>query len=507
MPVTDPPIPILPNPIPVLTTPLPETPGADQSNSLSSAPAPHPVASLSPIGYPATDRSASPLPPVPQPLEPSDVPAPSPASLPPDVPMPPAAIQPQVPPAAMSPAPLEQLPGQAKPPELPHMPSAMVQPHTLAGVIPPMPADQLAEQVRPVGPLPQPEPIAPEPRANLPSQPIKVAQPLNQPAPLVTSPTPRTAEASTPAEAGGQTLVGDSAPIAAPPTDVPTTESAANGIVDFGFGVPPQTGDPASKSGRVPEPAAVRAAEPQPSASATPPEAPPAQPVAGKGSSTSHAGADDRPPAPHVGPIAGEPPENADHRAVLGPARDEPAPEPEPTHPTTLAVGNAPPTPLANEPRTTMPAPISVRDLRFVTQVADRIQQQARTGTSHAWLRLQPESLGRVDVHLTLDSTGLHLQLNTETPEVGMLFERNLNQLRDALMQRGVNIHELSVSVSTSFGNAPNPSLSQHNPASSEMLSSAAPVARRGAAASDPPFSPTQSVEGQGERSLVDYRV
>ncbi len=154
-----------------------------------------------------------------------------------------------------------------------------------------------------------------------------------------------------------------------------------------------------------------------------------------------------------------------------------------------------------------MPVPISVHDLRFVTQVADRIQQQARTGTSHAWLRLQPESLGRVDVHLTLDSTGLHLQLNTETPEAGMLFERNLNQLRDALLQRGVNIHELSVSVSTGFDSAPNPGPGQHSPAGAEMLSSAAPPARRGAAASDPSFSPTQSVEGQGQQSLVDYRV
>ena len=151
--------------------------------------------------------------------------------------------------------------------------------------------------------------------------------------------------------------------------------------------------------------------------------------------------------------------------------------------------------------------PDAAPEAHFVSQVASHLERQARSGVSRAALRLYPEALGRVDVHLRLDSAGLHLWLNAETPEAGALFERHLDQLRDALVARGVNVQELSVSVSTGFDLSANTYSWRQAPPGAESLPPPVPPARHGAAqaASSAPPAPS-GVEAQ-ERPLVDYRV
>lgn len=146
-------------------------------------------------------------------------------------------------------------------------------------------------------------------------------------------------------------------------------------------------------------------------------------------------------------------------------------------------------------------------ELRFVSQVASHVERQVRSGVSRAALRLYPEALGRVDVHLMLDSSGLYLRLNAETLEASALFERHLDQLRDALIARGVNVQELSVSVSTGFHLSANTYSGRQAPPGAETLPPPVPPARHGASEPAPSAPLPVSAEGREERPLVDYRV
>lgn len=152
-------------------------------------------------------------------------------------------------------------------------------------------------------------------------------------------------------------------------------------------------------------------------------------------------------------------------------------------------------------------SPDATPALRFISQVASHLERQVRNGVSRAALRLYPEALGRVDVHLRLDSTGLHLWLNAETPEAGALFEHHLDQLRDALAARGVNVQELSVSVSTGFHLSANTHSGQQAPPGAESLPTPVPPARHSPAEMASSAPPAPSGEGAQERPLVDYRV
>ncbi len=151
--------------------------------------------------------------------------------------------------------------------------------------------------------------------------------------------------------------------------------------------------------------------------------------------------------------------------------------------------------------------PDATHELRFVSQVASHVERRARSGVSRAALRLYPEALGRVDVHLRLDSNGLILRLNAETLEAGALFERHLDQLRDALIARGVNVQELSVSVGTGFHMSANTYSGRQAPPGAETLPPPVPPARHSAPERTSSAPPPASAGGMQEGSLVDYRV
>lgn len=151
--------------------------------------------------------------------------------------------------------------------------------------------------------------------------------------------------------------------------------------------------------------------------------------------------------------------------------------------------------------------PDATHELRFVSQVASHLERQVRSGVSRAALRLYPEALGRVDVHLRLDSSGLYLRLSTETLEAGALFERHLDQLRDALVARGVNVQELNVSVSTGFQMSAHTHSGRQAPPGAETLPPPVPPARHSPAEMASSAPPAPSGEGAQERPLVDYRV
>lgn len=151
--------------------------------------------------------------------------------------------------------------------------------------------------------------------------------------------------------------------------------------------------------------------------------------------------------------------------------------------------------------------PDATHELRFVSQVASHLERQVRSGVSRVAFRLYPEALGRVDVHLRLDSSGLHLRLSTETLEAGALFERHLDQLRDTLVARGVNVQELNVSVSTGFQMSAHTHSGRQAPPGAEALPPPVPPARHSPAEMASAAPPASSGEGAQERPLVDYRV
>jgi len=62
-------------------------------------------------------------------------------------------------------------------------------------------------------------------------------------------------------------------------------------------------------------------------------------------------------------------------------------------------------------------------------------------------VQLQPESLGRLELHLAHGEQGLRVTLTAENVATGQLLERRLDDLRQTLVASGVTVSSLSVSV------------------------------------------------------------
>ncbi len=61
-------------------------------------------------------------------------------------------------------------------------------------------------------------------------------------------------------------------------------------------------------------------------------------------------------------------------------------------------------------------------------------------------VQLQPESLGRLELHVAHDEQGLRVTLTAENAATGQLLERRLDDLRQTLVASGVAVSSLSVS-------------------------------------------------------------
>jgi flagellar hook-length control protein FliK len=73
--------------------------------------------------------------------------------------------------------------------------------------------------------------------------------------------------------------------------------------------------------------------------------------------------------------------------------------------------------------------------------------QEAGQGTSQIRIQLRPESLGRLDVSLSVEGGKLVARLVASTSEVRDVFAANLPQFKGALESQGLSVSQLSVAV------------------------------------------------------------
>ncbi|HZG15083.1 MAG TPA: flagellar hook-length control protein FliK [Candidatus Bathyarchaeia archaeon] len=87
---------------------------------------------------------------------------------------------------------------------------------------------------------------------------------------------------------------------------------------------------------------------------------------------------------------------------------------------------------------------------QFATEMTDLFVKQMKLGTfrgfSEAKITLNPESLGQVDVKLTLQNGMLTAHFTAETKAGKELLDNQMSQLRTALMNQGLQVERLEVS-------------------------------------------------------------
>lgn len=90
--------------------------------------------------------------------------------------------------------------------------------------------------------------------------------------------------------------------------------------------------------------------------------------------------------------------------------------------------------------------PAPARDPQaVVSQVVHQIRFSVRNGLSQAWIRLEPPSLGMVDVRLTESGGVLQVVLASPTPVVRELLERSSDGLRRELAASGLQVQRIQV--------------------------------------------------------------
>ncbi len=82
----------------------------------------------------------------------------------------------------------------------------------------------------------------------------------------------------------------------------------------------------------------------------------------------------------------------------------------------------------------------------IVQQVARELEIFGKSGQTSLRIQLYPEQLGRIDVRLISNADGVQIVIRADNPSTASLLERDLNFLRESLVQAGVNLSGLTVS-------------------------------------------------------------
>jgi len=137
--------------------------------------------------------------------------------------------------------------------------------------------------------------------------------------------------------------------------------------------------------------------------------------------------------------------------------------------------------------------------LPLVNQIQQGLETLAKAGQTSVRLQLYPESLGRVDMHLTSGADGVRVSLTANLAATGSLLERHADELRRALTDSGLTVAGLSINFNLGQGQPSNsfewhPSTGTWGPAS-------------GAAAAADPGADDVSAAVSPELGRVDYLI
>ena len=85
---------------------------------------------------------------------------------------------------------------------------------------------------------------------------------------------------------------------------------------------------------------------------------------------------------------------------------------------------------------------------RVFDELIDRVYVALRRGESEWRLQLRPHSLGHLEVRLNADARSITLVMRVETPEAQALIQANLDQLKNGLTERGIQLERCDVVIS-----------------------------------------------------------
>jgi flagellar hook-length control protein FliK len=88
---------------------------------------------------------------------------------------------------------------------------------------------------------------------------------------------------------------------------------------------------------------------------------------------------------------------------------------------------------------------IDMNTAELVDQVVHQLNGRLKSGPTSMHLQLNPEELGAIDVELIRDSQGVSVTFYAEHSSTGKLLETQLSQLRQSLMDSGVQLSGLNI--------------------------------------------------------------
>lgn len=90
----------------------------------------------------------------------------------------------------------------------------------------------------------------------------------------------------------------------------------------------------------------------------------------------------------------------------------------------------------------------NVNPQEVITQMIDKIKIDVKANSSEVRMTIKPEALGEVSLKVATENGIITAQFIAESQRVKEIIEANFNQLKDALNQQGIQISQMSVSVS-----------------------------------------------------------
>lgn len=152
----------------------------------------------------------------------------------------------------------------------------------------------------------------------------------------------------------------------------------------------------------------------------------------------------------------------------------------------------------ASTARITEPARMAeARAPEIVQQVARQLEEMRNSHQTTLRMQLYPESMGRIDLKMTSTSQGIGVSIIADQSDTNLLLQRNLDQLRQNLLQAGVQLNSLDINSQAGFSQFGNGSRSGNPSLDSSRSSQPGSESQTGGS------SPVQALE----RSLVDYRI
>jgi flagellar hook-length control protein FliK len=90
-------------------------------------------------------------------------------------------------------------------------------------------------------------------------------------------------------------------------------------------------------------------------------------------------------------------------------------------------------------------APAAAAGIQLVKQIAEQIGLLGGQGKSDFQLQLNPASLGRLHVRLTMEDGAMTVRMTAQTPEARSAIESNLGQLRQSFQEQGIRVDRFVV--------------------------------------------------------------